>query len=69
MDTEYDMIILICFEFKIAEANWLTLLLLLPGESARDFNVIVSQHVNSNYGLKTVSRISLSFCLYFTKMP
>ena len=28
------------------------------------------QHVNSNYGIKTVIRISpLSFCLYFTKMP
>ena len=26
---------MICFEFKIAEANWLTLLLLLRGESAR----------------------------------
>ena len=43
---------MICFEFKIAEANWLTLLLLLRGESARDFNVIVLQHVNSNYDLK-----------------
>ena len=49
---------MICFEFKKAEANWLTLLLLLRGESARDFNVIVLQHVNSNYSLKTVTRIS-----------
>ena len=53
---------MICFELKIAEANWLTLLWLLRGEcgeSAWDFNVIVLQHVNSiNYGLKTVTRIS-----------
>ena len=52
---------MICFEFKIAEANWLTLLWLLRGEcgeSARDFKVIVLQHVNINYGLKTVTRIS-----------
>ena len=45
---------MICFEFKIREANWLTLLCLLRGESARDF----LQHVNSNYGIKTVTRIS-----------
>ena len=52
---------MICFEFKIVEENWLTLHWLLRGEcgeSARDFNVIVLQHVNSNYGLKTVTRIS-----------
>ena len=49
---------MICFEFKIAEANWLTLLLLLLGESARNFNVIVLQHVNGNYSLKTIARIS-----------
>ena len=51
---------MICFEFEKTEANWLTLLLLLRGESARDFNVIVLQFVNStcNYGLKTVTRIS-----------
>ena len=58
---------MICFEFKIAEANWLTLLWLLQGEcgeSARDFNVIVLQHVNSNYGLKTVTRISPSHFAY-----
>ena len=46
---------MICFELKIAEANWLTLLLLIRGESARNFNVIVLQHVNSNYGLKTIT--------------
>ena len=53
---------MICFEFKIAEANWLTLLLLIRGESARNFNVIVLQDVNSNYGLKTVTRISPYHC-------
>ena len=55
---------MICFEFKIAEANWLTLPRLLRGESARDFNVIVLQHVSSNYGIKTVTRISPNHFAY-----
>ena len=61
---------MICFEFEKAEANWLTLLLLLRGESARDFNVIVLQQVNSNCGLKqSPGFFSIILLKYFTKMP